>query len=75
MVMDRAYEDNDTRQLVLDLGMVPVVPPKSNRLHLGTMITRFTRSATKSNACSENSKASAASSRALKTRRRISCFP
>lgn len=22
-----------TRQLVLDLGMIPVVPPKSNRLH------------------------------------------
>ena len=33
MVMDRAYEDNETRQLVLDLGMIPVVPPKSNRLH------------------------------------------
>ena len=31
MVMDRAYEDNDTRQLVLDLGFVPVVPPKRNR--------------------------------------------
>ena len=32
LVMDRAYEDNQTRQLVLDLGMVPVVPPKRNRL-------------------------------------------
>jgi transposase len=31
--MDRAYEGNETRQLVLDLGMIPVVPPKSNRLH------------------------------------------
>jgi len=30
--MDRAYEDNQTRQLVLDLGMIPVVPPKSNRI-------------------------------------------
>ena len=30
--MDRAYEGNETRQLVLDLGMIPVVPPKSNRL-------------------------------------------
>jgi transposase len=30
-LMDRAYEGNETRQLVLDLGMVPVVPPKSNR--------------------------------------------
>ena len=30
--MDRAYEGNETRQLVLELGMVPVVPPKSNRI-------------------------------------------
>ena len=30
--MDRAYEGDETRQLVLDLGMVPVVPPKANRL-------------------------------------------
>jgi len=30
---DRAYEGNETRQLVLDLGMIPVVPPKSSRLH------------------------------------------
>ncbi len=33
LLLDRAYEGNETRQLVLDLGMVPVVPPKSNRLH------------------------------------------
>ena len=32
MIMDRAYEDNATRQLVLDLGFVPVVPPKSTRI-------------------------------------------
>ncbi len=31
--MDRAYESDETRQLVLDLGMIPVVPPKSNRLN------------------------------------------
>jgi transposase len=30
--MDKAYEDNLTRQLVLDLGMIPIVPPKSNRI-------------------------------------------
>jgi transposase len=30
--MDRAYEDNQTRQLALDFGFIPVVPPKSNRL-------------------------------------------
>jgi transposase len=32
MIMDRAYEGDETRQLVLDLGMTPVVPPKANRL-------------------------------------------
>jgi len=31
--MDRAYEGDETRQLVLDLGMIPVVPPKSSRLN------------------------------------------
>ena len=31
--MDRAYEGDETRQLVLDLGLEPVVPPKSNRLN------------------------------------------
>lgn len=29
--MDRAYEGNETRQLVLELGFEPVVPPKANR--------------------------------------------
>ena len=33
LLLDRTYESNETRQLVLDLGMIPVVPPKSNRLH------------------------------------------
>lgn len=31
MLMDRAYEGDETRQLVLDLGFEPVVPPKANR--------------------------------------------
>jgi transposase len=31
MLMDRAYEGLETRQLVLSLGMMPVVPPKVNR--------------------------------------------
>lgn len=30
--MDRAYEGAETRQLVLDLQIDPVVPPKVNRL-------------------------------------------
>ena len=34
MLMDRAYEGNETRQLVLDLGMIPSSPAEgSNRLH------------------------------------------
>src|ERR1700693_5249847 len=33
MLMNRAYEGNENRQLVLDLGMIPAVPPKANRLH------------------------------------------
>ncbi len=32
MLMDPAYEGDQTRQLVLDLGMIPVVPTKSNRI-------------------------------------------
>jgi transposase len=32
VIMDRAYEGSETRQLVLDLGFTPVVPPKSTRL-------------------------------------------
>jgi transposase len=31
--MDRAYEGDETRQLVLDIGLKPVVPPKSNRIN------------------------------------------
>ena len=32
LLMDRAYEGNETRQLALDLGFVPVVPPLSSRV-------------------------------------------
>jgi transposase len=31
-VMDRAYEDNETLQLALDFGFIPVVPPRPQRL-------------------------------------------
>ena len=30
--MDRAYEGDETRQLALDLGFIPVVPPHPSRL-------------------------------------------
>ncbi len=33
MIMDRAYEGDETRQLVLRLEMTPVVPPKVTRLN------------------------------------------
>ena len=32
LLMDRAYEGKETRQLALSLGFIPVVPPKKNRL-------------------------------------------
>lgn len=32
LLMDRAYEGNETRQLALDLGFEPVVPPHPNRV-------------------------------------------
>lgn len=32
LIMDKAYEGDETRQLALDLGFDPVVPPKANRL-------------------------------------------
>ena len=32
LLMDRAYEGDETRQLALDLGFVPVVPPKQGRV-------------------------------------------
>ena len=33
MLMDRAYEGNVMRQMVVDLGMEPIVPPKRNRMY------------------------------------------
>ena len=32
LLMDSAYEDDQTRQLALDLGWIPVVPPRRTRL-------------------------------------------
>lgn len=32
LVMDRAYEGKPVRQLAIELGYTPVVPPKKNRL-------------------------------------------
>jgi hypothetical protein len=35
LIMGRAYEGEETRQLTLELNFIPVVPPKSNRLTAG----------------------------------------
>ena len=32
LLVDRAYEGNETRQLALDLGFIPVVPPQGTRI-------------------------------------------
>ena len=32
LLMDRAYEGNETRQVAVDLGYLPVVPPKHTRV-------------------------------------------
>jgi transposase len=32
LIMDRAYEGNETRQLALELGFIPVVPPTITRV-------------------------------------------
>jgi transposase len=33
LIMDRAYEGDETRQLAINLGYTPVVPPKENRIN------------------------------------------
>jgi transposase len=32
LIMDRAYEGNETRQLALDLDLIPIVPPLCTRV-------------------------------------------
>lgn len=32
LLMDKAYEGDETRQLALEFGYDPIVPPKSNRI-------------------------------------------
>ncbi len=36
LIMDRAYEGNETRQLALELGFIPVVPPLKTRIDAWT---------------------------------------
>jgi hypothetical protein len=65
LLMDRAYEGDEPRQLVLSLGMIPVVPPKSNRIHPWVYDRALYKSAMKSNASSAGSKATPVWSRNL----------
>lgn len=51
VIMDKAYEGNETRQLVLALEMLPVVPPKSNRLCAWEYSKELSRNATRSKGC------------------------
>ncbi len=66
LLMDRAYEGDETRQLGLDLGMIPVVPPKSNRVQPWAYDRALYKSAMRLSGYFEGSKASAASSPASK---------
>ena len=43
LLMDRAYEGNETRQLALALGFMPVVPPLAPVSTPGSMTARCTR--------------------------------
>ncbi len=65
LVLDRAYEGDETRQLAVELGDIPVVPPKVNRRAHGTTIASSINGAMRSNGCSVGSKDFGASSRGL----------
>jgi len=43
LIMDRAYEGDETRQLALDLGYTPVVPPKITRRNPWSLNTQLYR--------------------------------
>lgn len=47
--MDRAYEDNETRELAASLNFVPIVPPKKNRLEPWDYDKELYKRLTKSN--------------------------
>ncbi len=61
LLMDRAYEGNETRQLALDLGFIPVVPPIRTRRTLGNMTGPCTGVAMKSRGYFGGSRATAES--------------
>ena len=52
LLMDRAYEGDETQQLALDLNFIPVVPPKTNRVNAWEYDRPCTSDATRSSDCS-----------------------
>ena len=52
LLMDRAYEGDETRQLALDLGFTLVMPPKRNRVDHWSMTGSCTGGATRWRGCS-----------------------
>ena len=47
LVMDRAYEGEETRQVAVDLNFIPVVPPRAIASLLGSTTGRCTSGATR----------------------------
>ena len=64
LIMDKAYEDNQTLQLALEFNFIPVVPPKSNRLDPWQYTKLCTADAMRLKGSSADSKAFAVSSHA-----------
>ena len=56
MVMDKAYEGDETRASVALAGFIPVVPPKTNRRKPWEYTAIFTKGAIILNDCSESSR-------------------
>ena len=52
LVMDRAYEGDETRKAAEEAGFTPVVPPKKTARINGNTTKRSTNSETRSSGCS-----------------------
>ena len=57
LIMDRAYSGDETRQLALDLGFIPVVPPTASASRPGNTTALCTSGAMRSSGFSAGSKA------------------
>ena len=67
LIMDRAYEGDETRELATRLGYVPIVPPKETRVNPWEYDRALYRRRTKSSGFSDGSRAFVASSHASKS--------